>query len=184
MVTIFFGVFIGLLFALAALDIEIGFNRLEFGPWTGSPRRGGVLADPYTKAALARSGELPVGGGEGLTFVADRDSTGQTLSPSCTYVIEGHMPPARYWTLTASTKDGSLFRNPARRYGYTSSEVLRASDGRVRLIASPLSQSGNWLPLVAQTSLRLTLRLYDTPLANETGGVAPVWPAILRGQCS
>lgn len=183
MVTIFCGVLLGLIAARAALDLEVGFNRLRYGPWIGSSRLGGINADPYTKAALVRSGELPLGGGEGLTFFAERDSAGRQLSSQCSYRIEGEMPPSRYWTITASSKDGQLLENPARRHGFTSSEIVRSNDGRIIITASATPQAGNWLPLSGNQPLRLTLRLYDTPLANETGGVVPAWPNIDRRHC-
>ena len=183
MVIIFCGALLGLLMAQASLDSEFGFNRIKLGPWIGNARRGGVAADPYTRAALVRSGELPLGGGEGLTFVADADSTGKNLDPNCTYIIKGETPPARFWTVTASTKDGLLLANPANRFGYTSSEVTRAADGSFQLMVSRLPFPGQWLPVSAAPSLRLTLRLYDTPLANETGGIVPVWPDIVQVRC-
>lgn len=183
MVTMFCGVMLGLLMAQVALDTGLGFNKLRFGPWTGNPRLGGIYADPYSKAILVRSGELPLGGGEGLTLVAERDSDGRALSTLCTYAIAGDVPPARFWTLTASTSDGRLIDNPSRRFGFTSSEIVRSADGKINLFASPVAQAGNWIPLAGAEPLRLTLRLYDTPLANESGGVQAVWPAITRQQC-
>ena len=183
MVSMFCGVMLGLLLAQAALDREFGFNQLRFGPWVGNARLGGIFADPYSKAMLARSGELPLGGGEGLTLVAERDSAGHALSSRCTYVIAGDLPPARYWTLTVSSHDGSLLDNPSRRFGFTSSEIVRGADGKINLVASSLPRAGNWIPLAGAQPLRLTLRLYDTPLANESGGVQPLWPAITRLQC-
>lgn len=183
MLTLFFGVVLGLLTAKAALDGELGFSRLTYGPWVGNPRLGGVNADPYTKARLIRSGELPLGGGEGITFIAEQTSDGQSLSTACTYAIEGEMAAARYWTLTATTREGAPFQNPSRRYGFTSSEILREPGGSVRIALSALPQAGNWLPLSGAAPLRLTLRLYDTPLANEAAGVEPAWPAIRRLSC-
>jgi len=183
MVSMFCGVLLGLLLTQAALDRELGFNKLRFGPWIGNPRLGGIFADPYSKAMLARSGELPLGGGEGLTLVAERDSAGNALSAHCTYTIAGDVPPARYWTLAVSYRDGRLIDNPSQRFGFTSSEIVRGADGKINLVASSLPRAGNWIPLAGAEPLRLTLRLYDTPLANESGGVQPIWPVITRLQC-
>lgn len=183
MVTVLAGVLLGLLLAQVSLDIGLGFNRLEFGPWSGDPRFGGINADPYSKAALIRSGELPLGGGEGITLIAERDSQGRPLNSDCTYEVDGTMPPARFWTITATRTDGTLFDNPAKRHGFTSGEVMRSDNGAVSLSVSPDPQAGNWLPVARNTRLRLTLRLYDTPLANAASGFAPAWPVIRARGC-
>ncbi|WP_082173396.1 DUF1214 domain-containing protein [Methylobacterium platani] len=110
--------------------------------------------------------------------------------PSCRYRIAGAPPPARAWTLTVESsrrpkpapRAGAA---PPPRTGFTSTEVLRDRDGRFAVALSPTVQPGNWLPMPAgEGSVRLVLRLYDTPVAASTGvlereGV----PSITREDC-
>ena len=50
------------------------FGALRVGPWLAWPAIGATAPDPYTRAYLARSGVLPLGQGEGVTFTAGSDS--------------------------------------------------------------------------------------------------------------
>lgn len=177
------GLALGVATAYVAIETEIGFNRLHVGPWVGSPRAGGVSADPYTRAALARSGELPVGGGEGVTFIGRTDSGGQPLSGRCSYVVAGDPPPARWWTLTAYALDGRLVENPVGRFGFTSREVHRDGEGRFSITVARSARPGDWLPLGSEGPFKLVVRLYDTPLATGASIVTPVLPHIRREAC-
>jgi len=68
------------------------------------------------------------------------------------------------------------------RRSLTSREILRDADGRFAIVVSATARPGNRLPSHPSGRLRLTLRLYDTPLAlsPETG---PAMPRIERGAC-
>jgi hypothetical protein len=177
------GVAFGLLLTFATLEGEVGFYRIRGGAWDGSPRAGGVNADPYTRAALVRSGELPVGGGEGATFTARTDDDGNALDTRCAYRVAGGMPQARYWTLTAVNGDGRLMRTVTGRLGLTSQEVERTPQGGVDIVVARRVRAGDWLPVEGAGPFRLILRLYDTPLAT-TAAATPVFPAIRREGCA
>src|SRR6516225_11315889 len=41
-------------------------GTLTIGAWTARPRTGSSEIDPYARASIARSGELPVGTGDGV----------------------------------------------------------------------------------------------------------------------
>jgi hypothetical protein len=179
-----FGIVVGLGAALVALEAEIGFYRVSAGPWTGSPRAGGVAADPYTRALLVRTGELPVGGGEGVTFIARRDDDGRLLSPACVYRVVGEGPPTRWWTLTVYTAEGRLIDNAAGRHGFTSSEVTRSPSGGFDVAVGRRVQPGDWLPVEGEGPFKLVMRLYDTPLATQGALAAPTMPAIRREGCA
>jgi hypothetical protein len=45
-------------------------GTLTIGAWTARPRTGTAEVDPYSRASIARSGELPVGTGDGVAFSA------------------------------------------------------------------------------------------------------------------
>jgi len=172
-------------FSTAWLAVEHGrlFGSVTIGPWTAWPEAGGPNADPYSVALLARSGEVPLGAGEGVTFTAVADSRGEPLSGDCVYVVEGQTPAARLWTLTAYDAEGRLIANPAHRSGFHSREILRHPDGTFTIAISPDVEPGNWLPTARLKELQLVLRLYDTPLTTATEFVNIDMPEIDRVRC-
>ncbi|MEE8627225.1 MULTISPECIES: DUF1214 domain-containing protein [Methylobacterium] len=179
------------------------FGGVTLNAWTAWPKIGARDADPYVRAIHARTGEVPLALGEGLLLTALTDDSGRRLDPSCRYRIAGATPPSRAWTLTverrgraradaatdAAKTEGSKTEGAgdagAPRTGFTSTEVLRDRDGRFAVTLGPVVQPGNWLPMPAgEGSIRLVLRLYDTPVAASTGvlereGV----PSITREDC-
>ncbi len=168
--------------ALMVLDRERIFGAVTRGAWTAWPALGSPTADPYSRAELARSGAVPLGSGEGIAFVAESDDTGAKLSARCRYAITGQTPAARLWTLTAEDGAGNLFETPARRGGFHSREILRREDGSFTITVASDVAPGNWLPVAGDGPIRLTLRLYDTPLTSSGIGEA-VLPAIQRESC-
>ncbi|GJD53645.1 hypothetical protein OPKNFCMD_6422 [Methylobacterium crusticola] len=165
------------------------FGGIALNAWTAWPRIGSRDADPYVRAIHARTGEIPIALGEGLLLTALTDDAGRRLDPSCRYAIAGATPPARAWTLTVErrrrAKAAPEAGGPPPRTGFTSTEILRDRSGRFAIALSPTVQPGNWLPMPAgDGSIRLVLRLYDTPVAASTGvlereGV----PSITREGC-
>ena len=141
--------------------------------------------DPYANAAIARSAELPLGSAEGLSFVARSDSSGAPLLPNCDYTVSGTVPPTRYWTLTLVSPKGFLIDNKARRFGFTSAEVVRNADGAFTIVVARTARPGNWLPVGDARDYVLMLRLYDTLLDFGTTKVgADALPKIIRGRCA
>lgn len=172
-------------FSTAWVAVERGplFGAVTAGAWTAWPRSGSAAADPYSLAMLARTGEVPLGAGEGLAFTAERDGDGEPLTGRCGYQVSGQTPAARLWTLTAYDATGRLMVNPAHRPGFHSREIVRRADGGFVINVSSKVQAGNWLPIAPVERFRLVLRLYDTPLT--TGGQIAdlVMPAIVRSDC-
>ncbi len=192
------GVGLGLASANWATRGRYPFGGVALNAWTAWPKIGSRDADPYVRAIHARTGEIPLALGEGLLLTALTDDAGRRLDPSCRYRIAGATPPARAWTLSverrghakqaakeAAKQAGQAGAVPLARTGFTSTEVLRDRDGRFAVIVSPTVQPGNWLPMPGgEGSIRLVLRLYDTPVAASTGvlereGV----PSITREDC-
>ncbi len=103
---------LGILFALAvAAVVGLGatwltlsrgtaFGSVAIGAWTAWPKTGTRDADPYARATIARTGELPVGSGDGIAFVARADDNGRSLDGRCDVVVSGITPQARFWTIT------------------------------------------------------------------------------------
>lgn len=178
------GALLGLAVTFLVVEQGGGFNAVVAGPWVALPRNGVDNIDPYARAILAHSGELPLGASEGLSFVAHGDSSGAPFDPNCDYLLSGQAPPARYWTLTLLSPSGSLIDNKASRYGFTSSEILRAADGHFDVTVARQARPGNWLPTGEAAKFIVVLRLYDTELnAIGFGFDETKLPRLVRGAC-
>ena len=173
---------LGLTWTTATRGTDIG--SITIGAWTARPRTGTSDIDPYSRAAIARSGELPVGSGDGVTFIASTDDKKQPLDGRCDVVINGVTPAARFWTVTLYDTKGRLVANSLQRFGFTSQEIVRASDGGFEVRVAARSRAGNWLPTGGLDKYVLALRLYDTPVgvATRTQKDAPM-PSVVTMGC-
>lgn len=184
LIIVLVGTALGLFVTHEVLQRGPAFNAVKAGPWTGVPKNGSLDIDPYGRAMLARSAELPLGDAEGLSFIARTDSAGAVLRPRCDYAVSGSVPPARYWTLTLVSPRGLLIDNPAKRFGFTSAEIVRAADGTFDITVARQARPGNWLPLGNAQPFALMLRLYDTLLDFGTTKLdAGAMPKIVKGRC-
>ncbi len=167
-----------------ALSRGTAFGAITIGAWTAWPKNGSTDIDPYARAGVARSGQLPVGSGDGVAFFARADDQGRSFDGRCDLVVSGTTPPARFWTLTLYDPDGRLVANSVNRYGFSSQEIVRRADGSFEIVIAPRARPGNWLPTGGVERYVLMLRLYDTPVgvATRTGREAPM-PAIVQGAC-
>ncbi|MEH3144749.1 MAG: DUF1214 domain-containing protein [Methylobacterium frigidaeris] len=167
------GACLGLASANWATRGRYPFGGVALNAWTAWPRIGSRDADPYARAIDARTGEIPLALGEGLVLTATQDDAGQRLDPGCRYAVSGTTPPARAWTLAVERRHparATATGGPPPRTGFTSTEILRDRGGGFALALSPTVQPGNWLPMPpGEGSIRLVLRLYDTPVAASTG---------------
>jgi hypothetical protein len=117
-------------------------------------------------------------------FIARGERQSTIFDPRCDYSVRGPVPQARYWTLTAAKPDGRLIANAAKRYGFTSSELVRATDGSFEITVSPQVQPGNWLPVAPDEPFILVLRLFDTSMSASTTQLRPEdMPRIARETC-
>jgi hypothetical protein len=173
---------LGLTWTTATRGTDLG--TLTIGAWTARPRTGTSEIDPYARAAIARSGDLPIGTGDGITFTATTDDTKKVLDGRCDVVVSGVTPAARFWTLTLYDTRGRLVANTLQRYGFTSQEVVRTADGAFQIRIASRARAGNWLPTSAIDRYVLSLRLYDTPVgvATRTQKDAPM-PSIATAGC-
>jgi len=163
LLTLVAGTLLGLGLTYYVVRAGVSFDETRAGPWIRWPRAGSMDIDPYAHARLARTAQLPLGTAEGLNFFAWRDSAGGPLSAACDYVVKGPVPPTRFWTLTLYSTTGALADNPAKRYGFTSAEILRSSaNDNIEIAVSRHARAGNWLPIGNVPAFALVLRLYDT----------------------
>jgi hypothetical protein len=176
---------IGLGATWLTLTHGVAFGSLTIGAWTAWPKSGSVNIDPYARAIIARSGELPIGMGDGVAFYAHTDDAGNDFDGRCTFTVSGMTPAARYWTLTLYDLDGRLVPNSLDRHGFTSEEIVRDVDGRFAINVAPRARPGNWLPTGGIERFVLVWRLYDTPIGVATGTTkeGPM-PAVVRKGCS
>jgi hypothetical protein len=167
-----------------ALTHGTAYGGVTIGAWTAWPKNGTAGIDPYARAMISRSGELPVGSGDGVSFHARTDDAGQALDGRCDVILSGITPPARFWTLTLYDPEGQLVANSMRRHGFTSQEIVRKADGQFDVTIAPRARPGNWLPTGGIDKYQLVLRLYDTPvgMATRSGREAPM-PSISRRGC-
>ena len=169
---------------LADADAGVGVRRDPIGAWTAWPKTGTRDIDPYARAAIARSGELPVGSGDGVAFYARADDGGRPLDGRCDVLVSGITPPARFWTITLYDTQGRLVGNAIDRHGFTSQEIVRHADGNFEIIVAPRARPGNWLPTSGIDRFVLVLRLYDSPVGVATRAAREVpMPAISTRAC-
>ena len=187
---------LGSLFALAvaalvglgatylALTRGAAFGSLTIGAWTAWPKTGTVDADPYARATFARTGQLPVALGDGVSFTTQTDDGGKILDGRCDVMLSGITPAARFWTLTLYNVEGQLVANSVSRYGFTSQEIVRNADGSFEIEVSPRASAGNWLPTGGVERYALVLRFYDTAVGVSTkaGREVPM-PAVTTRRC-
>jgi hypothetical protein len=187
---------LGSLFALAvaaivglgatylALTRGAAFSALSIGSWTARPKTGTIEADPYARAMIARTGQLPIALGDGVSFTAQADDNGKLLDGRCDVVLSGVTPAARFWTLALYNIDGELVANSVNRYGFTSQEIVRRADGSFEIVVAPRANPSNWLPTGGVERYSLVLRFYDTAVGVSTkaGREVPM-PAINARSC-
>ncbi|MCI0600019.1 MAG: DUF1214 domain-containing protein [Beijerinckiaceae bacterium] len=178
------GLLLGVFITWAVVERGKGFGSVEVGPWTNWSRTGKLEIDPYSRAILAYSGEMPLSESDGSSFIAYGDSNGEEFNSACDWVMQGEVPNARYWTLTLLSPAGTPIANRAGRQGFTSSEILRAGDGQFEITISRHARPGNWLPTGNSSKFVLILRLYDSDLGApvETQHAARM-PRLLKGHC-
>jgi hypothetical protein len=175
---------VGLGLTYMSITRGMGFGGLTVENWTAFPKTGTADADPYARASIARTGRLPTAMGDGVSFTVVDDDDGKMLDGRCDVVISGITPMARFWTLTLYNPDGGLVANSVNRFGFTSQEIVRQSDGNFEVVVAPRAKPGNWLPTGGIERYELVLRLYDTAVGVSTkaGREVPM-PTITTRSC-
>ena len=175
---------VGLGLTYLSLTRGTAFGGLSIESWTAWPKSGTTDADPYVRASIARSGRLPTAMGDGVAFTLQSDDEGKALDGRCDVVISGVTPVARFWTMTLYNPNGALVANSTNRYGFTSQEIVRRSDGTFEIVVSPRASAGNWLPTGGVERYELILRLYDTAVGVSTkaGREVPM-PDVMTRSC-
>ncbi len=171
-----------------ALEQAPRFGTASIGPWVAYPEIGTPDADPYSRARFAREGSLALGQAEGVVFTARRDSAGRELDPSCTYRLEGELPPARFWTLYAIDAEAhptfQAASPDARVMALNSQALLRDEDGTAAITLARSIQPGNWLKTPAEGPFGIVLTLYDTTIAGSARIAGVAMPSLTQVSCN
>jgi hypothetical protein len=159
-------------------------GTLTIGAWTARPKTGTADIDPYSRASIARSGELPVGTGDGVAFSATTDDKQAAARRALRRGRQRRHAGGAVLDADAVRPKGHLVANSLQRYGFTSQEIIRGSDGAFEIRVASRSRAGNWLPTGGIERYALMLRLYDTPVgvATRTQRDAPM-PSIATVGC-
>lgn len=179
---------LGLGSAWLVLDGDPPFGRRRLGPWLTWPKLGSPEADPYMRAIVARRGDVPLAVGEGLSFLADKDSGGRRLNSACSYRVGSVTPQARLWSMTIHPPGNvAASEVPAMsqlgRSGFTSAEIVRRPDDGFDIFLSKDLTAGNWLQLPTGGPFSLVLALYDLAGAAGLNLDADELPTIERLEC-
>ena len=175
--------FLGLWSAWIAVRSPTSIDAIESGAWRAWPNAGTADVDPYTRAQLARTGEVALGSGEGLMLLARTDDDGAPLRTACDYEIAGQTPPARLWTLVVEDDHGRPLLSQGRPAALGSDSLLRQPDGTFTVALSSVAKPGNWVPTTGPQHFRVVLRLYDTTARTGTALTTLAMPKVTRGHC-
>ena len=174
---------LGLWTAWLAVLSPAPIHTIELGAWQAWPNAGTADADPYSRARLARTGEIPLGSGEGLVLLALTDDAGDPLTQACDYRIVGQTPPARLWTVALEHPDGRIVDMEGAAAALGSDTLLRASDGSFEIVLSPHRRRGTGSPPRTRR-FRVVVRLYDTTARTGTELTTLFMPRIARDHCA
>jgi hypothetical protein len=187
------------LFAFAACSLIIGFGSAWYfidngprfstaviGPWQIWLDQGKADAEPYTRAHMARTGQLPVTSANALYFTASTDSDGSTLYPSCDYEITGRAYNALWWSLAAYDAEGQPIPNKAGRHAFSSKNIAVLPNGTFVVRLAPNTRPGNWLPSGNGGGIVLLLsviRPANAPVSGMQRSHGDELPRIRRVSC-
>ena len=160
------------------------FGAVSLGPWTAWPDIGSPNPNPYTNGHITREAALQLGRSEGLRFVATTDSDGAPLDLACSYRVDGHVPVSTFWTLVAVDADWVNLAAPGTDAALRSSEVMRATDGAIRVHVGTRLRPMTWLELAGSGTFSLVLTLYDTTALSSFAAADMTMPSITAEDCA
>lgn len=176
---------VGVLLLRPVLTTLMERNSVHNGPWRTSATTGSAEGNPWERAAVAVGGLYALRREEALYFTAFADSDGAALDGRCRYRLDGPVPPARWWSLTAYGADHFLIPNAQHRYAVNAHSLPSAAAGRIALTLSSQAESrADHLPTPARGAFSLTLRLYNPPPAAVADLARVPLPVIRREACS
>lgn len=178
-------VLIGLGLTSISLSTGSGIAAQRHGGWKSWKNAGHINADPYTRAYIAKTGQLPLPPQIAQTYFSLYDNAHRRLHTSCTYIVESPAVRAKWWTLAAYNYNGQIFKNKYKRYSFNTGSAMLKLDGGFRVHLSETTQPENWLPMSDQGPFVLVYRLYRKELTDEQASAqndVPL-PLIKRVSC-
>jgi hypothetical protein len=157
-------------------------GRISNGAWKTDPAVVTAQTDAYRRAFVATHGLFALNRSEAIYYTASTDSDGRALTGQCHYKVEGPVPDARWWSITAYGPDDYLIANPTGRYSVTKQQVAPDAHGRIVVLVGGNSGGNNWIA-AGTGRFSLSLRLYNPgPEFIAAPGDAAL-PALLRVGC-
>jgi hypothetical protein len=167
------GVAVGWITAVSLIE-HYGFEASVASPqWKERRNATEHPAAPYAFGYFINQGQVPPPL-SARHYVRDTDSEGNALRGDCIYVLEGHIPKARRWSMAILTSDGVLSTLGA-------GEAVSEQDGTMRVWLAPYPVPGNRLVMPGSGAPRLTLTIHD-PAPQQGAKVAPL-PELRRERC-
>lgn len=179
----FAGTLLGIVTAQQAIGGRYALTIQSKGPWTVWPTAVQPRIDPYTRAHQLSYAFLPPNRFETLEYEAQSDSDGRMLDESCSYVLSGPMPKARWWTLQAVSAEKEIGSPEENTQGLISQEVVYEPDGTFRVVLSSEPQPGNWLKPPDSGPPVLLLRFHSPEAALRRNPLAASLPVVERRAC-
>lgn len=154
------GALVGAFVTLWSIGAVSALAQQSFGAWRYNPLAGSQVADPYTRAAIARTGLLALSARETIYFNLAEDDHGEPLDESCVYELAGGPLPARWWSVTIYAPDDYLPQNSDHAF---SVDATRLGDGDwIARVAPVRGAADDWISSrAAQRGFVLMLRLYQ-----------------------
>ena len=164
---IIIAIMLGLGITSLSLNTGSGVAATRHGGWKSWKNSGHLNADPYTRAYIAKTGQLPLPPQIAQTYFALYDNAHRRLHTSCTYLIESPAVEAKWWTLAVYDYNGKIFENPIKRYSFNAESAMIKFEGGFHIYLSQSPQPENWLPIGNQGPFVLVYRLYRKNLTDE-----------------
>jgi hypothetical protein len=158
-------------------------GRIGNGPWKTNPAVVTAQTDAYRRAFVAFHGLFALNRGAAIYYTANTDSDGRALTGQCRYKVEGPVPDARWWSITAYGPDGYLIANPSGRYSVTRPQVAPDAHGLIVVQVGGNSGRNSWIA-VGTGRFSLSLRLYNPGPEFIADPADAALPALLRVGCS
>jgi len=134
--------------------------------------------DPWLVYALGhfRSQGLLPPGRETAYYVRDTDDDGQGLRTSCSYLLSGQEPAARWWSVNAMSEAA-----PGDRISLAAGDAILTGQKELKVAISKRMQPGNLLLVPDFGVMRVTL-VMNAPYPPDKNGPAPL-PGLKKASC-
>jgi hypothetical protein len=167
------GLSFGLLSARYMMENASVASPIANSNWTEIKTDGGDLNASYLTGHFLRKGQVPPLKGTRF-FTRSLDDEGNSLRGDCVVTVEGKLPEARWWFVSAETGNT--------RTALDAGEAVREPTGEYAISISTNPVPGNWLTPPTTSSYNLSLVLLDATAEPTTEALK--LPSVKRLWCS